>query len=221
MKHALILLEKVLPRLYIVWILAAAVLLFNSCYYDYGLSVEEYDVVATFFDTETNFGKFHSYAMPDSIIHLVEEGKEDDITREYDELILTQINDNMQALGYQKMENPTEDNKPDVVLLVAVTTMEHYQAYYNYYWWGWGWYPGWGIWYPWYPGGAVYNYSTGTVLIDMVDIENANIEEEKLPAIWVAAINGLLGDKSRNVRNRLITNIDQCFKQSPYLATGD
>jgi hypothetical protein len=127
----------------------------------------------------------------------------------------------MQALGYRKIENPNQENIPDLFVRVAVTTTENYQAYYNYGWWGWGWYPGWGVYYPWYPTGSVYSYTTGSVLIDMVDVENADIEQEILPAVWYAGINGLLGDNSRNVRNRLITNIDQCFEQSPYLGVSE
>lgn len=55
----------------------------------------------------------------------------------------------------------------------------------------------------------------------MIDVENADIEQEILPAVWYAGINGLLGDSSRNVRNRLVTNINQCFEQSPYLGVSE
>jgi len=96
--------------------------LLYSCYPDYGLSVTDYDTVITLFDSEEDFNK-PTYAMPDTVLHFVEEGTpEDDIDRSKDDLILSTIVENMQRLRYQRVAVDTTAPAPDFVLIVGVTT---------------------------------------------------------------------------------------------------
>ena len=48
----------------------------NSCYTDYGLTTSDYDVVLTRYNKETDFASFRTYALPDTIFHIV--GDEED-----------------------------------------------------------------------------------------------------------------------------------------------
>ena len=110
-------------------------LLTTSCYKDYGMSTKDFDLVAAYYDTDTDFTKIKTYFMADSVDHIVEEGEEDDITRKFDAQILAQIDVNMQTLGYKKIEEPSEHQTPDVFMYVAVTSQEnHYmRGYYTNY----------------------------------------------------------------------------------------
>ncbi len=181
-----------------------------SCYPDSGLtSAGDYDLIITQYDPEQDFSEFQTYTMPDSILHIVPEGEEDEISRAYDEKILAEISKNMQNLNY------VEADSGDIVLIVFATTTT-YEGYTWYPGWGGGW---WGYpWYPYYPGYAVpYSFDTGTVLIEFFDADDYDPDDDTIPARWMAAINGLLGDTKSNIEYRLTRNIDQCFNQSPYL----
>ncbi len=195
-----------------------------SCYPDYGLTTSDYDTVITVFDNTANFKK-PTYAMPDSIVHFVEEGTpEDEIDRSKDGLILSTIVSNMASLGYERVAVDTTEDAPGFVMLVGVTVTENYvRAYYPGwgYWGGWGWwggYPGWG-----YPGGSVtYNYTTGTIFMSMLDPDRDNIiDGDKFGAVWLVRINGVVSNSSSiNTSSRITQRINDAFEQSPYLGAN-
>ena len=194
---------------------ALSMLFFNACYSDYGMTTADYDVVTTLYDPNYDFTKDSTYFMPDSIHHIVEEGEESDLSRKYDSFILEQVASHMSLRGFTRIADPTAP-VPDVVITIRATSTDHYNAYSSYYWGGYyGWY------YPWYGGTTVYTYSTGTILIDMLDVENFDIENEIYPVAWIAGINGLLGDTGTGTKNRLHTSISQAFIQSPYIGTSE
>lgn len=219
-------------RMYtLAFLLLGAIFVFFACYPGSPLSVNDLDVVATFHDPNANFASKKTYAMPDTVLHVVDSTKTDDISREFDAMMLAQVAQNMEKMGYTRVMDPV-NQKFDVAVLVRVTTSTH-TGYQYYPWWGyWGWWPGWGGypgygpgwggWYPWYPGGTVYQYTTGTLFVDMVDPESPNNEEEALPSIWVAAMNGLLSTSASSTisADRIKRNIDLAFEQSPYLGEG-
>jgi hypothetical protein len=194
--------------------------LLYSCYPDYGLSVTDYDTVITLFDQNANF-KQPNYAMPDTVVHFVEEGtSEDDIDRSKDDLILQTIEDNMTRLNYVRVDTTNAD-APDFVILVGVTTTENYaRVWYPGwgYWGGWGWwggYPGWG-----YPGGSVtYNFTTGTIFLTMLEPEKINPDDETYGSVWLARMNGVLSS-SVNSNSRIRQRINDAFNQSPYLGAN-
>ena len=104
-------------------------------------------------------------------------------------------------------------------MVVMVTTQDNYYAYGNYpsyppYY---PWYPGWGWYYPWYPADGVGDFSTGTVLLTLVDTEQFVADENATKAVWAGAANGLLDDSDSNIANRLTTAINEAFRISPYL----
>jgi hypothetical protein len=192
--------------------------LFICCYPGDELTVSDTDAVVTVFDKNADFSVENTYAMPDTIIHLVSEGDRDDISRAYDATILSQIASHMATLGYTRVLDPAT---ADVNVLTSVNVRDY--TGYAYYggWWGY-WYgyypPGWG-WYPYYPGGGVtYSYSVGTIFIMMTDPPRTTADGKPIPPIWIAAVNGL-ADKSTNSK-RITKGIDQAFAQSQYLGEG-
>lgn len=197
-------------------LLAAALLL--SCYPGDELTVSDTDTVVTLFDKNADFKTKLTYAMPDTIIHLVSEGERDDVSRAYDKLILDRIHANMDALGFTEVPDPATAH---VHVLTAATVRDYAgYAYYGWYWdyWYGGYPPSWG-WYPWYPsGGVAYTYSTGTILVTMTDPKKTDSSGKRVPPIWSAGLNGL-ADKSSNAQ-RIERGIDQAFAQSRYLGEG-
>ncbi len=200
-------------------ILILSTLFLYSCYPDYGLTTSDYDTVVTVYDSDANFNK-PTYVMPDSIVHFVEEGEEDNVDRSKDALILRTIADNMASIGYERVPLDTSADAPDFVILVGVTVTDNYAAV-SYpgwgYWGGWGWwggYPGWG-----YPGGTVvYSYTTGTIFMSMLDPDKIN-SDETFGAVWLARINGV-ANSSLNTSARITQRINDAFNQSPYLGAN-
>ena len=216
---------NILPILFFMLIFSG---IFNACYYDYGLSPKDLDVVITFYKGDIDFSKYKTYAMPDEIEHIIQEGEEDNVDTQFDALILEEIVKQMGALGYTRQTNPAliPDRNFDLVLSVAATSSTNMTAYYNYYWggyWGyWGYGPGWGVYYPPYWGiSNVVEYRTGTLLINLIDPDLSDEANKQLGSIWIGTINGLLDDTPANVRIRLKTEIGRCFAQSPYLGVSN
>ena len=203
-------------------------LVLSSCAPDSGLnSVAEYDVVVALYDRQADFGAIQTFTIPDSVVHLIDPdfaGK-DDVNREYDDLILSEVTDNLLALGYTEESDPGSST-PDVFVAISVTSSdwvvyEWYPYYWDYYW-GWypywpGWGPGWGVGYPYYGTVAYYTYSTGTILIQMLSVEGADEGSKEVPIIWLGAVNGVITGSSQEIENRIKVRIKQCFNQSPYL----
>lgn len=202
------------------WLALASILAFGACYPGDQLTVEEADVVVTIFDEGTDFAAYSTYAMPDSIIHLLPPSGIDNISRSLDAEILAAVESNMLKLGFTEEAVPTD---ADVLMLVAATARQ--EVGYSGYGWGsyWGWYypypPSWGWgWYPWYGGGStVYTYRVGTLFIQMLDPARADSTLEKVPTVWVGALNGIADGA---VEQRIVDGIDQAFEQSPYLGEG-
>ncbi len=217
-------------------VLAGAVLLFASCYPGEVTSIAQIDVVITTHDDTVNFQSFSTYLLLDSVVHIdfdtLNPGVADSLLdRSNDALILAEVRDGIEALGYILEMNP-ETTQPDVVLLVGAIAVQK-EAYFSY-----GWYPyyGWGGWGGWgggccygpgwgwgYPSGGVgsVTYDVGTLVITMLDPDrpsNPDTEVDTAPVLWLAAINGILAGSGQAAR---LTNlIRQAYDQSPYLITN-
>lgn len=200
--------------------------LLTGCYPDKIDYVDEYDLAGTMFDEDADFSSYVTFHVLDTVMHLTED-KEDDpnLSREHDEFILEEIRQNMSDAGYTEMVSPDSLNMPDLEIFVQAMSSDFYTYYsywYDYWYWypGWNyWYPGWGGWYPgypWYPG-YVSSYSTGTLIIEMLDTE-VNLEATERPGmVWAGVVDGLLTNNTSNTRARLDKQINQLFEQSPYL----
>ena len=193
---------------------AVVAIAFISCYPDHGLTTSDYDAIMTFYNKSTDFATLQNVRLVDTVIHLIPEGSDDDVTRAYDNLILSTVEDNLTAAGYTVVRDK-DTTDVDAVVFVSVTTSTwyvsyggYYGCYYPYYYYCYGWY------YPPYYGG-VYSYETGTMLINMFDGVRPGSPDERMTNFWVAAMNGLMGN--RNPTTTIPQLINQAFAQSPYL----
>jgi hypothetical protein len=211
--------NSIFRGLFILAGLSAALYLW-SCYPDGGFSsIGDYDLIVSQYDPEIDFGTYQTYVMPDSVVHIIDEGKEDEITHKFDEQILNELRDNMANIGYSEAD--TSQN-PNLSLLVYVTSKTRtgwsYYPGYGGYWGYWGYYPP--HWGPGYGGWAVpYEYTTGTLAWELIDNSSFNSADSTFKVIWGAGILGVLDDTDTNIKYRLSRDIDQAFNQSPYLGS--
>ena len=206
-------------------LIIAAALVLCSCGLDSGFnSIADFDVIVTIYDDQADFGAIQTYAMPDSVAYLGDDDGRSGRSRDdgiYDQLILDELAANLEAAGYVREEDP-ENNGADVVVLAGVTSTE-WEVWISYPWYDWGYwgdYSGYSYYYPPCPGcGGSYKFTTGSLLVIMEDRNAADPDEETIPVIWAAGMNGLLEGSIAGISNRISDGIEQAFTQSPYLET--
>lgn len=208
------------PRRRAAWPLVAGAILLASggCYPgDTPLS----DVTVTLYDTSKSFKtSYRTFSLPDSVADIGDPGDPgyQPINHTYDALILGRVRQNLTAGGWVEIPESqvSGTNRPDVVVLVSALVSENtavsgYPPY-----WGW-WWGGWGGYYPPYWGypccWTVVQYTTGTLVIDMVEIVDSG---DTSPVPWAARMNGVVNN-ANVTSTRLEKVIDQAFAQSPYL----
>jgi hypothetical protein len=199
--------------LFVVLIVSAFIL--NSCYPGGPDYVEEMDIVLTSHNKDYNFEAKATYAMPDKIVKItgnVIEGDEPSyIPDAAAKLILDRIDMNMTALGWQKVDVSAS---PDLLLTPAsweTTTIYYWYDYW--YWWYGGYYPYW----PYYPPVSYSSYTTGTLLMVLIDPDEVGANGNPVKQ-WTGAINGIMTGTYN--ATRMNTSIDKAFAASPYLKTN-
>jgi len=194
----------------IVFYLIGIIFLMVSCYPGEIDSYEETDIVFTNYTESFDFASSGTYAMPDNVVKVtgnLAEGQDPEFVSEpYNTQILSNIQSNMTALGWTKVDDPAD---ADVTLMPAVWTNTTVVYWYDYWCWYYYYYCGWGYYYPYYS-----TYTTGTMVMTMVVSGEGYAEPS---SVWIAAINGLLSGYSDE--SRINSAIDQAFEQSPYLNT--
>ncbi len=184
-----------------------AALALSSCYPDYGLTVTDYDAVATYHAPGTDYGSYASFYLIDTVQHILPPSTPDDVPRTFDQTILTSVRNNLEAAGYVSVADPA---LADVLVQTSITRQE-YMVYY-----GWGGYYGW-YWPGYYPPVYGYSYSTGTVVVDMADVA-ASAAATQVKSVWFAVLQGLADVSTTSATETRIRNgINQAFIQSPYL----
>ncbi len=209
-----------------------------SCYPGFDATVEEMDIAVTKYDSTQNFTQLSSFFLYDTIVYIDDDEDSEDIDHTQEDHILSEVRQNLLNLGWtEKTEaDTTADGEIDADVSIMVSALATDISYYYYYWWDyWYWYP-WDYWYPWYPGYPIYpvypvypsyGYTVGSVLIDMVDMNDAEMPHNpdrpsgKIPVIWTGGVNGILSGSDSNIASRLTKQIGQVFKQSPYLNKKD
>jgi hypothetical protein len=191
--------------------------------------VGEYDMVATSYDRNYNFAAARTYLMPDSVVHVRDQYGQDQVNPAYDPYILQAIESQLQARGFTRLPD-SSNQRADVVVLATVTgntNVNVTQDPYNQWGWysGWGGYsglgPGWGYGYPgYYSPVTVTAYQTGSLIVQMVDPNQVTPGSKDIPAVWVATFNGLLEGSPASVRDRIVQGLTQAFTQSTYLGGG-
>jgi hypothetical protein len=193
-----------------VFYLIGILFLMVSCYPGEVDSYDELDLVYTNYTETFDFASKGTYSMPDKIVKItgnLADGQEPEyVSATYATVILNNIESNMTALGWSKVDDPAN---ADLTLFPAVWTNTTVVYWYDYWCWYYYYYCGYGWYYPSYS-----TYTTGTMVMALV----ASGEEYVEPTtVWTAAINGLMSGAYDVTR---VTNaLNQAFGQSPYLDT--
>lgn len=175
----------------------------SSCYTDYGLTTDNYDVVGSFYNPDYNFNNVTKYFLIDSVIH--RDGGI--VSRQYDDLILSTTESNLNALNWTRVFDSTGAGVISVATFVSTTSYvvdNSGGCWYDY--WGYSWC------YPYY--GYSYEYSTGTVGVAMADVNSTS--GNSLPMEWIGVANGVIG-QGGSTNQRITSGINKAFDQSPYL----
>ena len=174
-------------------------------------------VVVTQYDTKANFSEYTTFAIPDSI-SVITETDSGRIQNATTDVVVNQIVQNMVARGYTRVAT---NQAPDLGINVSFFKNTNIQVYYPGWYWGYpGYYPpdywyggGYGYYYPYYP--TVTSYTVGSLIVDMVDLKNANPITQEISICWTAYIRGLL--TGYHTTGEITTSIDQAFVQTPQL----
>jgi hypothetical protein len=196
--------------------LTAVVFLLTQCYPEGPIYTDELDLVYSNYDAGYDFTAKHTFAIPDKVMKIDEAllngGGPNYVKDVYASVILNKISQNMLNNGWSQV---AIKEHPDVLVAPAAFELTtYYYDYWGYYdWWYGGYYPGGGWYYP-YP--TVSSYSTGSLIVTMVDPNNLSPDDRPLVA-WTFAVNGLLTGSTSEFNARVARSIDQAFTQSPYL----
>lgn len=176
-------------------------------------------VVSTNLDNQANFSSYKTFYISDTLRYIGGVGSDSIITGVNAEKLVNIVKDSLTGRGYTYVGR---DNNPDLGL--TMTAIKNVEADVV-------WYPGWWdgywppcYWYYWcypyyYPWTSVYVYTTGSVILNMYDLKNANTRHE-LKALWnITAFGALDSGVGSNV-NKAINALNQGFKQSPYLSAN-
>ncbi len=187
-----------------------------GCYLEGPEYTDDLDLVASNYDNTFDFVSKGTYSLPDKIVKVTGDptAPPEYIKDIYGIPILAQIKTNMTALGWTLVD---VNASPDVQLLPAAwttTTIVTGGYYGGYYCWYYPYYCGGGWYYPYTP---VISYSTGTLVMSMVN-PNQESTDGSLPLVWTAAMNGLMSG-TYDI-DRINKGINQAFAQSPFLKTN-
>jgi hypothetical protein len=199
-------------------------LLLVGCYPDGPEYTSDYNLVGSAYDPEFSFDGATTFVLPDTIVFIKDENDNKTyLTDDQEQQIVDNVRNNLAAMGWIDSTNAAVDTMPDVILTITGIATKYSGSYWNYWGWygGWGWYypgyPGWG--YPWYPGGgypSYYEYTTGSLIIDMIDWRSASLDDDYPPFVWAGALNGLINRTPVDV-SKINLAVDKMFELSPYL----
>jgi hypothetical protein len=189
--------------------------------------------VTTFADSSFDFTTLHTFAMADTVAHLVNVGVNPvPVTDAFDSTILSQVRADLLARGYTEVD--ARVTRPDFVVLTGVSASDNYNAFITANWftyWGtspvWGWLPGgvdpsWTIIYPWFNAGSVVTFQRTTLIVTIEPtllVVNPLLAAKELRSVWAGVATSLLGQNNisqANVQNA----INIMFQQSPYLTNS-
>jgi len=198
-------------------------LVLAGCYPGGPQDLGDTGLAITFKSPTADYSGLHTYAMPDTVLALINEGDDssEPLDRRWDEDILTEIAANLESRGFVRILDPDETNVPDVVVQVGAVQSDAYLifSYWGYPGYGWG-YPGWGWGYPGYPSTGAYKYKQGSItwtMLDIRELDPASPDPDDATVIWVAGLNGALSGTGSNPESGIPNGIGQCFDQSTYI----
>ncbi|MBR5849718.1 MAG: DUF4136 domain-containing protein [Alistipes sp.] len=206
-----------------------ALLLAASCQKDPSTSSlsKEY-LVYTACDTERDFAGIERFYLPDSILligtHAVNEAG-DKVSKYWSDSdalsLVNTVASEMADRGYTRVKGANRATAEVGFQLSYVEETAYFTGYSSPYWW-WDdpyyWSPSyWGYWGGWYyPFAVYYSYTTGSLLVELVDLRSEEGADRKLSVLWNSYISGLLEGKKIRITDA-VDALQQAFTQSPYL----
>jgi hypothetical protein len=179
------------------------------------------DVVYTNFNPKFNFAQGSTFAIPENVVIVTENPIQQGQQPPFIDFvagrsILGAIRTNMRARGFTQV---SQFDNPDYIVLPTVP--ESNSLIFNYSWWFWDWwYPnlgsGLGWIYPEYQPAVVSSVSTGSLLIQLVNMKNVSATKQ-LAVEWVVIVNGALTGSQTSNTDRAVAGVNQAFVQSPYI----
>ena len=209
--------KQVFPMLF------AAALLVTACEKtpDTGKLDDDY-LVYTDYDAETDFAKFTTFYVPDSVLIIDNSSNKPKFLygTPASELIIANYVKGMEQAGYVRtLDKANADLGMQVSYVEDTYSFRYYNNYpwwYGYPWyWSFGYWGNWGGWY--WPYSITYSYSTGSVLGELVDLTLPESTSKQLRVVWSSYISGLLNNDGTLNTTEVKQAIEQAFSQSPYL----
>lgn len=190
----------------------------TSCYGpNDSVYTEELDVVYTQKKDGYDFSTKADFYVSDTVLFInskgdVEKSPNEDgfydsvLSKQETEAIVENIKTSMELLGWTENTAVDPDDEATFINTVFLNSIISKTTYV-----GGGYYPGWGYWYPWQP--YYYTYSTGSVIVNMFEVNSApKPGEGAFNLIWEDFLSGY----TRNGIDVLYINkgINQGFRQS-------
>ena len=172
------------------------------------LSDDESRIYITNKATGTNFGRFTTFAVRDSVLNVDGDNRTYQLNN-VDRAFIQAVRVNMRARGYTEV---TTAQSPDLGLLVTRITKTSTGTII----WGGGW--GGGGWWGWGPplwGVTTFEVREGMLAVDMGDVNKAPIQNQ-INLVW----SGLIRGRAIFDINNATPQINQLFEQSPYIKKG-
>jgi hypothetical protein len=220
-------------------------LVFTGCYkYNDDVYLDELDITLTYYNSEFDFQPYVKFTIRDSVGIITNYLKDSEIEEFYkpggtSDKIRDFVKQKFIDLGYTYVDS---DQPADFDVNLLTAYIDNTYVVSNPGWW-WGYYPYYSYyyywWYPWYGYGwyyNVYNYQSGTLLIEMADeasleayrdwaegktpeeIENARPEDvPEVQINWQALVHGVAGTSGDYNKDRAERGVNEAFDQSPYL----
>lgn len=173
--------------------------------------------VYTDYDSSVRFGDFSTYYLPEYILRPGRSLSSEKWSGESADDILEEIAYQLDERGYDRTYNK---DRADFGIQATYLDQKYVVTYYSG-WWDYGfWGAYWGGWY--YPYPLIYNYDTGTLILEMVDLTGTDDRDRqhRLPVIWYANASGLQYGNSRINMQLTLRAVTQAFGQSPYISSN-
>lgn len=187
-------------------------------------NVQDQVVTYTQYDKNANFTDASTFFVADQIL-LIGKTKDVQYLDDADAIpIITEVVKMMNSRGYTQVSN-IDDADLGIQMSYVKDTYYFTTTNYPYWWMGYPgyWSPGfWGGYWDWYyPYVNVFSYSNGSLLTDMVNLQDDTSAttgaQPKLPVVWQSYSVGLLGRSEQINVNKMVESVKQAFAQSPYI----
>jgi hypothetical protein len=198
--------------------LLMAALVATSCQSDL-VGVDESGAVITLVDDGAALQSAHRFVLPDTIVRLSPSGA--GMGREATSAIVASVRAQLVRLGWTDVTATPTAQSDVIVLIAAAERIESTVAYGDWYV-AWGYLPYWSpsvssasVWGV--PAGSIpVAFEAGTILITMLDLRAQGGDENVIPLLWAAGLDGVITTPT-NTLSRALAGINQAFVQSPYL----